>query len=72
MVVGTPGRLLDMMKKGHLSLSYLKIFVIDEADELLSRGFKESLKDIFSYLPTDCQVALFSATLPENVIETSK
>lgn len=43
-VVGTPGRLYDMMKKGFLKVDYLKLFVMDEADELMNNGFKESLR----------------------------
>jgi translation initiation factor 4A len=52
-VVGTPGRVFDMMKKGFLKADYLKCFVLDEADEMLSRGFKSQIQDIFKFLPGD-------------------
>ena len=67
-VVGTPGRVLDMMNKKILKLSYLKIFVLDEADEMLSRGFLDSIKQIISFIPETCQIALFSATMPKEII----
>lgn len=52
-VVGTPGRVFDMMKKGFLKADHLKCFVLDEADEMLSRGFKSQIQDIFKFLPGD-------------------
>jgi len=52
-VVGTPGRVFDMMKRGFMKTDYLKLFVLDEADEMLSRGFQTQIKDIFKYLPGD-------------------
>ena len=51
---------------------YLKLFVLDEADEMLSRGFQSQIKDIFKYLPGDIQIALFSATLPPEVLKLTK
>lgn len=66
-VVGCPGRTFDMMKRGHLVTNDLKIIVIDEADELLSSGFKDQIYYIFQYLPTTAQVCLFSATMPVEV-----
>src|SRR5690348_3321126 len=72
-VVGTPGRVLDMMNKKILQLTYLKIFVLDEADEMLSRGFLDSIKQVISFIPETCQIALFSATMPKDIIDiTSK
>ncbi len=72
-VVGTPGRVLDMMNKTLLKLNYLKIFVLDEADEMLSRGFLESIKEVIRFIPVSCQIALFSATMPSEIIAlTSK
>lgn len=68
-VVGTPGRVLDMMNKKILKLSYLKIFVLDEADEMLSRGFLDSIKQVISFIPETCQIALFSATMPKEIID---
>lgn len=71
-VVGTPGRVFDMMKKGFLKADYLRIFVLDEADEMLSRGFKNQIQDIFKYLPGDIQIALFSATMPVEILRLTK
>ncbi len=68
-VVGTPGRVLDMMNKKILNLSDMKIFVLDEADEMLSRGFLDSIKQVISYIPEKCQIALFSATMPKEILE---
>lgn len=67
-VVGTPGRVLDMLKKGILKLSYLKAFVLDEADEMLSKGFLDSMKEVISHIPPDCRVNLFSATMPKEIV----
>lgn len=71
-VVGTPGRVHDMMKKEFLKSDHLKIVVLDEADEMLGRGFKEQINDIFQLVPGDIQVALFSATLPQEILEITK
>jgi len=69
LVVGTPGRVFDMIGKGHLCVEDLQIFVLDEADEMLSRGFKEQIYDIFKTLPTSIQVCLFSATMPPEILD---
>jgi translation initiation factor 4A len=71
-VVGTPGRVMDMMKRGFMKTDYLKLFVLDEADEMLSRGFQQQIKDIFKYLPGDIQISLFSATLPQDILKLTK
>ena len=74
-VVGTPGRVYDMItQRQALKLNKLKLFVLDEADQMLDRGFKEQIYEIFSCgLPKDTQVALFSATMPSEALElTSK
>jgi len=72
LVVGTPGRVFDMMKKGFLKTDYLRLFILDEADEMLSRGFKNQIQDIFKYLPGDIQIALFSATMPIEILRMTK
>jgi len=73
LVVGTPGRVNDMAGKSHLRLDDCLIFVLDEADEMLSRGFKDQIYDIFKALPPSVQVALFSATMPPDILDlTSK
>lgn len=71
-VVGTPGRVKEMMKKGFLKADYLKLFVLDEADEMLSRGFKSQIQDIFAFLPGEIQIALFSATMPPEILKLSE
>lgn len=72
-VVGTPGRVNDMIQRNFLSLKNLKLFVLDEADTMLDRGFKEQIYEVFSSgLPKDTQVALFSATMPVDALELTK
>ena len=63
-VVGTPGRVFDIMRNGHIDTAKIKLMVLDEADEILSEGFKDQIYDIFQYLDSEAQVALFSATMP--------
>jgi translation initiation factor 4A len=67
-VVGSPGRVLDMLKKNNLKLPYLKCLVLDEADDLLSKGFLENMKDIISLIPPECRIQLFSATMPKEIV----
>jgi len=71
-VVGTPGRVNDMIQRNALKTDNIKIFVLDEADEMLSRGFKEQIYDVFKSLPNDVQVVLLSATIPADVLEVTK
>ena len=68
-VVGTPGRVFDMISRNHLSTSHLKIFILDEADEMLSRGFKDQIQEIFRHLPGNVQCCLFSATMPPDILK---
>jgi len=68
-VVGTPGRVFDMISKRHLRIDDLLTFVCDEADEMLSRGFKDQIYDIFKTLPPNVQVCLFSATMPPEILD---
>jgi len=73
LIVGTPGRVFDMIQKRHLKVDDIQLFTMDEADEMLSRGFKEQIYDIFKYLPPHVQVALFSATMAPDILDlTSK
>ena len=65
-IIGTPGRLYDMIYKNRLYTKYIKLLVVDEADEMLSKGFEEQIKNIFKSLPPEIQVALFSATMSED------
>lgn len=66
-VVGTPGRVIDHLKKGSLDLSNLQYLVLDEADEMLRMGFAEDVESILSETPDSKQVALFSATMPKTI-----
>ena len=66
-VVGTPGRIKDHLKRKTLKLGNLKTIVLDEADEMLRMGFLEEVKEIMSYTPEECQTALFSATMPTQI-----
>jgi len=68
-VVGTPGRVFDMIGKRHLRVEDLLTFVLDEADEMLSRGFKDQIYEIFKTLPPNVQVCLFSATMPPEILD---
>ena len=66
-IVGTPGRMLDHLRKGTLKLGALKALVLDEADEMLRMGFIDDVEAILSKTPADCQRALFSATMPGQI-----
>lgn len=55
-IVGTPGRVYDMIQRGALDVGALKMFVLDEADEMLSRGFEQQIRDLFTLLPSTTQV----------------
>ncbi|KAL4447561.1 hypothetical protein ABPG75_004780 [Micractinium tetrahymenae] len=68
-VSGTPGRVFDMIKRRSLRTRNIKTLVLDEADEMLNKGFKEQIYDIYRYLPPETQVVLVSATLPHEVLE---
>uniref|UniRef100_A0A8D8UC86 Eukaryotic initiation factor 4A n=1 Tax=Cacopsylla melanoneura TaxID=428564 RepID=A0A8D8UC86_9HEMI len=70
-VVGTPGRVFDMISRGALSTKNIRMFVLDEADEMLSRGFKDQIYDVFKHLNNDVQVILLSATMPTDVLDVS-
>ena len=70
-IIGCPGRVLDLIKRNILNTNHLKVLVFDEADELLSYGFKDQIYNIFKYLPNDVQICLYSATLPNEIIELS-
>jgi len=86
-VVGTPGRVYDMLNRSALRMFFrifiivlnkiyldsknIKMFVLDEADEMLSRGFKEQIYDVFTTMPQNIQVILLSATMPNDVLEVT-
>ncbi len=71
-VVGTPGRVNDFVKRGNLDVSNVKWLVLDEADEMLNMGFKEELDAILANTPNDKQTLLFSATMPREIQQISK
>ena len=67
-ICGCPGRIHDMLNRNTLTAKYLKLVVIDEADEMLSDGFKEQVYNIFKFFHDELQIAIFSATMPENIL----
>jgi len=71
-IVGTPGRVFDSLRRKKLYMKSMKLFILDEADEMLSKGFKEQVQSIFSYLPDECQIALFSATMPNEILQMTR
>lgn len=71
-IIGTPGRVYDMIRSGHFKTTDLKVFVLDEADEMLSRGFVDDIYHIFKEIPKDVQVGLFSATMPPQALEITE
>lgn len=68
-IVGSAGRVHDMFRRKYINGNNIKIIVLDEADEMLSSGFKEQIYNIFQFMNKDIQVALFSATLPSNIMD---
>ncbi|MGH9174574.1 MAG: DEAD/DEAH box helicase, partial [Vicinamibacterales bacterium] len=70
-VVGTPGRVLDLLNQGALDLRHVRFLVLDEADEMLDRGFAPDVERILARTPRERQTALYSATVPDWVSETS-
>lgn len=71
-VVGTPGRIRDMMNRQILDASYLKMLIIDEADEMLGMGFLDQINEIIKLIPPDCQIGLFSATIPPEIVKMTE
>ncbi|MEK9620121.1 MAG: DEAD/DEAH box helicase, partial [Flavobacteriales bacterium] len=71
-LVATPGRLLDLINQGFISINAVKYFVLDEADRMLDMGFIHDIKKIIAKLPKKRQSLFFSATMPQNILELSK
>ncbi|MEA4966221.1 MAG: DEAD/DEAH box helicase [Oscillospiraceae bacterium] len=71
-VIGTPGRVMDHMRRKTLKLSHLKMIVLDESDELLNMGFREDIETIFRDIPAERQTILFSATMPPAILALTK
>lgn len=67
-IIGTPGRILDYAKKKLFDPTRVRTLILDEADELLSRGFRDNIAELFQLLAPDVQVGLFSATMPEDML----
>lgn len=70
-VSGTPGRVVDMIKRRNLATRNIKMMILDEADELMTKGFKEQIYEIYRYLPPGVQVVVVSATLSREVLEVT-
>jgi len=70
-LVATPGRLLDLISQGYISLDTVKIFVLDEADRMLDMGFINDIKKLLKLLPKQKQTLFFSATMPDNIVKLS-
>ena len=71
-LVATPGRLLDLMNQGFISINAVKYFVLDEADRMLDMGFIHDIKKIIAKLPKNRQSLFFSATMPQNILDLSR
>lgn len=71
-VIGTPGRVRDLINRRYLKLEQLRVLVLDEADELLSRKFQDQVKEIIQRMPKKSQICIFSATLPPQVLELTE
>ena len=68
-VSGTPGRVHDMIQRGTLRTRHIKLLILDESDEMLSRGFKKTIYEVYRHLREALQVCLISATLPNDILE---
>ena len=68
-LVGSPGRVLDLIRRKQISRGYLQTFILDEADEMLSKGFLDNIREIISLIPTTTKILLFSATMPKEIID---
>lgn len=72
-VIGTPGRVMDHMRRKTMKLDFVHTVVLDEADEMLNMGFREDIETVLEYIPTeDRQTILFSATMPKAILEITK
>jgi translation initiation factor 4A len=71
-ICGCPGRIHDMIRREQLKVSKLKLVIFDEADELLSEGFKEQVYSIFQFFHDEIQVGLFSATMPDHILKMTE
>ena len=72
MISGTPGRVYDMIQRRELRTRSIKMLVLDEADEMLIKGFKQQVYDIYRYLPHNTQNVVVSATFPQSILELTQ
>ena len=70
-IIGTPGRVMDHMKRRTLKMETVKMVVLDEADEMLDMGFREDIETILKKIPEDRQTIMFSATMPKEILDLS-
>ena len=71
-IIATPGRFISHMTMGHVDLSHVSFFVLDEADRMLDMGFSDDILSIAKHLPTSCQTIMFSATMPDKIEQLAK
>lgn len=71
-IVATPGRLIDLIKRGEVKLDDVHTVILDEADEMLNMGFLDDIKEILSHVPNDRKMLMFSATMPKEIADISK
>jgi ATP-dependent RNA helicase RhlE len=71
-LIATPGRLLDLINQGHISLAHIQIFVLDEADRMLDMGFVHDVKKLLKIIPTQRQSLFFSATMPPDIVSLAR
>ena len=68
-IVGTPGRVMDHLRRHTIKTSHIKMIVLDEADEMLNMGFREDIETVLEDMPEEHQMALFSATMPQAILD---
>ena len=71
-LVATPGRMYDMINRGIINMSTLKLFILDEADQMLNKGFKDQIIEILKFVPQESKFAIYSATMPNDILLLTK
>ena len=71
-IIGTPGRVMDHLRRKTIRCEHVHTVVLDEADEMLNMGFREDIETILSYIPEERQTVLFSATMPKAILDITK
>jgi ATP-dependent RNA helicase DeaD len=72
LIIGTPGRVMDLMERRILKFDHVKVAVLDEADEMLNMGFRDDIEHIFKTLPDERQIVFFSATMPKDILALTR